>query len=124
HPGGTAGPHLSARETEVLRVISRGASNKEAAQELTMSPSTVRTHVENVFRKLDCSTRAAATQGPIKGSAFGEAVSSAAWHDKPSYYIVSQHDRMIPPSLERSMPANPTPPAAAWPTSRTRPTWR
>lgn len=45
----------------------------------------------------------AATQGPIKGSAFGEAVSSAAWHDKPSYYIVSQHDRMIPPSLERSM---------------------
>lgn len=65
---GTAGPHLSARETEVLRVISRGASNKEAAQELTMSPSTVRTHVENVFRKLDCSTRAAAT---LKASSLG-----------------------------------------------------
>ncbi|CAB3796187.1 HD domain-containing phosphohydrolase [Paraburkholderia fynbosensis] len=55
------GPRLSAREIDVLRAISRGASNKEVAQELTMSPSTVRTHVESVFRKLECSTRAAAT---------------------------------------------------------------
>ncbi|SMG23220.1 HD domain-containing phosphohydrolase [Paraburkholderia susongensis] len=62
------GPRLSAREIDVLRAISRGASNKEAAQELTMSPSTVRTHVENVFRKLECSTRAAAT---LKASTMG-----------------------------------------------------
>lgn len=59
---------LSARETEVLRAISRGASNKEAARELAISPSTVRTHVESVFRKLECSTRAAAT---LKASAMG-----------------------------------------------------
>lgn len=63
-----SGPRLSVREIEVLRVISRGASNKEVAQELTMSPSTVRTHVENVFRKLECSTRAAAT---LKASSLG-----------------------------------------------------
>lgn len=62
------GPRLSAREIDVLRAISRGASNKEAAQELTMSPSTVRTHVESVFRKLECSTRAAAT---LKASTMG-----------------------------------------------------
>ncbi|MGV2293495.1 HD domain-containing phosphohydrolase [Trinickia sp. YCB016] len=59
---------LSAREIDVLRSISRGASNKEAARELELSPSTVRTHVESVFRKLECSTRAAAT---LKASAMG-----------------------------------------------------
>lgn len=59
---------LTAREIDVLRSIGRGASNKEAARELDLSPSTVRTHVESVFRKLDCSTRAAAT---LKASALG-----------------------------------------------------
>lgn len=59
---------LSPREAEVLRHISQGASNKEVARTLNMSPSTVRTHVESVFRKLECSTRAAAT---LKASTLG-----------------------------------------------------
>lgn len=57
-------PHkalLSERETAVLRRLSMGESNKEVARELRISPSTVGTHVENIFRKLGCSTRAAAT---------------------------------------------------------------
>jgi DNA-binding NarL/FixJ family response regulator len=45
----------------VLRQISAGLSNKEAARVLDLSPSTVRTHIESIFRKLECSTRAAAT---------------------------------------------------------------
>ena len=52
---------LTERERDVLRWISLGASNKVVAQKLSLSPSTVRTHVENAFRKLECSTRAAAT---------------------------------------------------------------
>lgn len=52
---------LSERETQILQRISSGASNKEVARDLGISPSTVRTHVESVFRKLHCSTRAAAT---------------------------------------------------------------
>ncbi|GAB3252283.1 HD domain-containing phosphohydrolase [Chitinimonas naiadis] len=56
-----AGSILSERETDVLRRISLGESNKEVARILAISPSTVRTHVESIFRKLDCSTRAAAT---------------------------------------------------------------
>ncbi|MGF6275305.1 HD-GYP domain-containing protein (c-di-GMP phosphodiesterase class II)/DNA-binding CsgD family transcriptional regulator [Massilia sp. UYP11] len=52
---------LSARETEVLRRISLGESNKAAARAMRLSPSAVRTHVESIFGKLDCTTRAAAT---------------------------------------------------------------
>lgn len=52
---------LTDRERDVLRCISMGASNKAVAQQLAISPSTVRTHVESVFRKLGCTTRAAAT---------------------------------------------------------------
>ncbi|MCK8663739.1 LuxR C-terminal-related transcriptional regulator [Pseudomonas azerbaijanoccidens] len=52
---------LSDRETQILQRISMGGSNKEVARQLGISPSTVRTHVESVFRKLHCTTRAAAT---------------------------------------------------------------
>ncbi|WP_198089062.1 response regulator transcription factor, partial [Variovorax sp. E3] len=52
---------LSSREVEVLGRISLGESNKEAARTLGISPSTVRAHLENIFRKLGCTTRAAAT---------------------------------------------------------------
>lgn len=62
------GFRLSPRESDVLRAISRGATNKEAARELNLSPSTVATHIESVFRKLGCTTRAAAT---LKASAIG-----------------------------------------------------
>ena len=59
--GSAAGITLSARETEVLGRIAIGESNKEAAKVLGISPATVRTHLESAFRKLECSTRAAAT---------------------------------------------------------------
>jgi HD-GYP domain-containing protein (c-di-GMP phosphodiesterase class II) len=52
---------LTEREIEVFRSISLGLTNKEVARALAISPSTVRTHVENVFRKLGCTSRAAAT---------------------------------------------------------------
>lgn len=57
----TSSALLTSRELEVLRRISLGDSNKEAAKRLDISPSTVRTHLESVFRKLDCRTRAACT---------------------------------------------------------------
>jgi HD-GYP domain-containing protein (c-di-GMP phosphodiesterase class II) len=57
-PGATT---LTDREIQVLRRIACGDSNKEAARVLSISPSTVRAHLENIFRKLECTTRAAAT---------------------------------------------------------------
>jgi len=43
----------------------------------------------------------AATQGPIKASAFGTKVSTVAWKTKPSWYIVSKLDGAIAPDEER-----------------------
>jgi len=52
---------ISQRELEVLRCISLGDNTKQIARALHISPRTVRTHVERLFLKLNCSTRAAAT---------------------------------------------------------------
>ena len=43
----------------------------------------------------------AATQKPIKGSAFGESVPQAAWKTIPSWYIVAQEDQALNPNLQR-----------------------
>ncbi|MEO8367095.1 MAG: alpha/beta hydrolase [Pseudoxanthomonas sp.] len=47
----------------------------------------------------------AATQGRIRATAFDEVVSSAAWRNTPSWYLVTEHDRMIPPAMQRDMAA-------------------
>jgi DNA-binding NarL/FixJ family response regulator len=57
---------LSGREVEVLRAVSAGNTNKEAARKLAISPRTVGAHLENVFRKLGCTTR---TQAALKALA-------------------------------------------------------
>jgi two-component system response regulator NreC len=46
------GSRISARETEVLRRVALGHSNKEIATELTLSTKTVETHKANAMRKL------------------------------------------------------------------------
>lgn len=51
---------LTQRELEVLRLIVAGRSNQEIAESLFISRDTARTHVANIFRKLDVSTRAEA----------------------------------------------------------------
>jgi pimeloyl-ACP methyl ester carboxylesterase len=42
-----------------------------------------------------------ATQGPLAGRCFDEKNSVAAWRSKPSWYIVAENDRTIPPAVER-----------------------
>ncbi len=44
----------------------------------------------------------AATQGPIRASAFDDKTSVAAWKGKPSSYVVAREDRMIQPDLQRA----------------------
>jgi DNA-binding CsgD family transcriptional regulator len=44
---------LSARELEVLRLSSHGKSNRKIAEELHISPETVKTHTKRIMRKLE-----------------------------------------------------------------------
>ena len=48
---------LTAREQDVLRCVAQGSSNKQIASELSVSPTTVRTHVSNLLRKLNLENR-------------------------------------------------------------------
>ncbi len=48
---------LKDREVEVLKVVARGGSNKDVAQELGISGRTVQTHMANIFAKLGVDTR-------------------------------------------------------------------
>lgn len=47
----------------------------------------------------------AATQGPWFAGATDDKVTDAAWHSKPTYYVVANHDRMIDPRLQDAMAA-------------------
>jgi DNA-binding NarL/FixJ family response regulator len=51
------GPELSDRETEVLRLIANGKDNAEIAQELHISPKTVKNHISNILMKLQIENR-------------------------------------------------------------------
>lgn len=53
---------LSSQELRVLRLLVPGHSNAEIARELVVSINTVRTHVQNIYRKLDAHNRAAAIE--------------------------------------------------------------
>ncbi|HEX5449163.1 MAG TPA: alpha/beta fold hydrolase [Gaiellaceae bacterium] len=51
---------LTSRETEVLRLVSTGMSNREIASTLVLSEHTVHRHIANILRKLALTSRAAA----------------------------------------------------------------
>lgn len=62
---------LSEREVEVLQLMARGSANKQIASDLSITESTVKTHVANIFQKLEVSHRTEAvtkaiSQGIIK----------------------------------------------------------
>jgi DNA-binding NarL/FixJ family response regulator len=48
---------LTARERDVLAMVSHGLSNKRIARALEISPETVKSHVKNIFLKLAVGTR-------------------------------------------------------------------
>ena len=43
-----------------------------------------------------------ATQDPIAGAAFGAPISTPAWRNKPSWFVIASEDRMISPKLEEA----------------------
>ena len=61
HPYG-----LSAREVEVLRLVTEGLTDGQVARELRISPRTVGRHLGSVYKKLGVPSRAAATKMAVK----------------------------------------------------------
>lgn len=58
--GGNQNP-LTDRQMEVLQLVAQGATNKEIGRDLDISEHTVRKHLQNVFEKLEVSSRTEAT---------------------------------------------------------------
>lgn len=57
---------LTERETDVLRLLARGYSNKEIANEYVISEKTVKTHVSNILAKLNVPSRTQAALHAIR----------------------------------------------------------
>lgn len=62
------GPALSPRESEVLRLLARGAANKEIAEALGISEGTVKNHLTSLFGKLGVTQR---TQAALRARELG-----------------------------------------------------
>jgi DNA-binding NarL/FixJ family response regulator len=56
------GPPLTEREREVLEAVASGATNREIAERLFLSPHTVKEHTSSLYRKLSVRNRAEAVQ--------------------------------------------------------------
>jgi DNA-binding NarL/FixJ family response regulator len=67
-PLGALAEPLSEREIEVLRLVARGASNKEIAAELVIAEGTVKNHLTNILAKLEAADR---TEAAMKARALG-----------------------------------------------------
>jgi len=48
---------LTSREIEIIAMISMGTRNEEIAEKLFISPNTVKTHIYNIFKKIDVPNR-------------------------------------------------------------------
>ena len=64
--GGAGSVRLSERESEVMELVGRGLSNKEIASCLKISEHTVKSHVTNIFGKLNVRDRAEAVAKAIQ----------------------------------------------------------
>ena len=89
YPATSGFSHISADSAGYLRMTQEGIA-KHFAQDLSAKTTAVMT----------------ATQGPINSKAFEQKVTAAAWKTKPSWYIVSDQDRMIQPAQEVAMAKN------------------
>lgn len=61
-----SGEQLTERETEILQLMAKGAANKEISAQLSISESTVKTHISNIFQKLGVNDRTEAVTQALK----------------------------------------------------------
>jgi PAS domain S-box-containing protein len=64
--GELAMPLLTLREIEVLQLAAGGLSARRTAEQLTVSPATIRTHLENIYLKLQVSDKSSAVAAAMR----------------------------------------------------------
>jgi DNA-binding CsgD family transcriptional regulator len=64
--------YLTARESEILRLIARGRTYVQIGGDLGVSPHTVTTHIKNTYRKLGVRSGAAAVMRAVELKLFGD----------------------------------------------------
>jgi DNA-binding NarL/FixJ family response regulator len=64
--GEGAGPRLTERETEILRLVAKGLSSRQIAERLVLSHRTVQNHTQNVLAKLQLHNRVELTRYAIE----------------------------------------------------------
>ena len=69
--GGDAAKRLTSRESEIVRCVAMGMRNSEVAQRLAVSENTVKTHLSNVFQKLEIRDRLELTHYAIRTGLIG-----------------------------------------------------
>jgi len=57
---------LSERETEILKLLCDGMNYRSIAENIFLSPHTVKTHIKNIYKKLHVNSRAEAVKRAIK----------------------------------------------------------
>jgi two-component system, NarL family, response regulator DevR len=65
-------PSLSSRELEVLNVLATGKSTKEIARQMYLGEPTIKTHLTNIYRKLEVNNRISAVAVARENSWLGE----------------------------------------------------
>lgn len=63
---------LTKREIEILEPLSKGKTYQTIAKELFISPKTVRSHIENIYKKLDVHSKVAASEVALKNKWFSD----------------------------------------------------
>ncbi len=57
---------LSERETEILQLLAQGMNYRSVASQIFLSPHTVKTHIKNIYQKLEVNSRAEAVKKGIE----------------------------------------------------------
>jgi DNA-binding NarL/FixJ family response regulator len=61
-----SGSDLSEREVEILKLVTKGATNKEIAQKLIIAQNTVKVHIKNILEKLQLRNKQQAAAYAVK----------------------------------------------------------